>query len=160
MKFVRKNKYTIIAIIILIILVLVVGKMKDILVPDDNKASYGSRLEGIDEHNLGNDLFDKIKEKLTSDERVINVTQKVHGKIINFIITVNPEMNVADAKVIANSIIGLFENNELSFYTLQVFVQKEDASLNNFPIIGYKGPDRQDLLFTQDREIVTPTTEE
>jgi len=154
MKFVRKNKYSIIAIVILIILVIVGVQLKNIFVPDEGKAAYGSRLEGINEHKLDKDLFKNIETKLKEDERILSVENKVHGKIINLIITVNDDMSIQDAKSIANSTIGLFTNNELSFYSLQVFVKKNNEALNNFPIIGYKDISTSELIFTKDRDIV------
>ena len=54
---------------------------------------------------------------------------------------------------IANSVVPLFKNDELNYYTLQVYVLKEDETLNNFPIIGYKGTESKELVFTKDREI-------
>ena len=54
MKYFRKNKYTIFALIVLVILVFIGIKFKNILVPDEGKASYGSRLSGIENHKLSN----------------------------------------------------------------------------------------------------------
>ena len=59
MKFIKKNKYTIIAIIIFIILVLVAATAKNILVPDEGKAVYGDRLDGIKDHPLSEETSDK-----------------------------------------------------------------------------------------------------
>lgn len=154
MRFVRKNKYTILAIIILIVLVIVGVYVKNIFVPDEGKASYGSRLEGIKEHKIDNNVLKDIETKLKEDERVLNIENYIHGKIINIIITVNDDMSLIDAKSLANSTIPLFTNNELSFYSLQVYVKKNNASLNNFPIIGYKGTNSSELIFTKDRDIV------
>ena len=70
-------------------------------------------------------------------------------------ITVSDDVSVSDAKKIANSTVSLFENDELSYYSLQVYVLKEDESLNNFPIIGYKGTETKELVFTKDREITS-----
>ena len=127
MKFLRKNKYAILAIVVLIILVILGMQVKNLLVPDEGKASYGQRLDGISNHKLDDSLFESITNKLKEDEKVLEVTHYVHGKIINLIITVNDEMDVATAKSLANSTINLFDNNELSYYSLQVYVKKNDA---------------------------------
>lgn len=153
MKYIRKNKYTLIAIIILIILVLVGVKVKDIFVPDEGKASYGTRLDGIKDHKISDDLFKNISDKLKENDKVLNVENKIHGKIINLIITVSDDMSILDAKSIANSTISMFTDNELSFYSLQVYVKKNDEKQNNFPIIGYKGTSNTELIFTKDRDI-------
>ena len=154
MKFVRKNKYAIFAIIVLIILVIIGVQLKNIFVPDEGKASYGTRLDGLNKHKISEDLFKEIETKLKEDEKILDVKYKVHGKIINLIITVNDDMSISDAKSLANSTIGLFTNDELSFYSLQVYVKKNNESLNNFPIIGYKGTTASELIFTKDRDIV------
>lgn len=152
MNYIKKNKFTIIAIIIFILLVIVGVKVKELLVPDSGKAVYGDRLEEIDEHKISDTLFNDISEKLKENENVLNVSNKIHGKIINLMITVNNELSVSDAKQLANSTISLF-GEELTYYSLQVYVLKEDSSLNNFPIIGYKGTETEELVFTKDREI-------
>ena len=155
MKFLRKNKFTIIAIILFIGLVVLGVKVKNFLVPDEGKAVYGDRLDGIEEKELDSSLFTTIKEKLKEDKKVLNVGHEVHGKIINLIITIADDVSVSDAKKIASTTIPLFENDELSFYTLQVYMVKEDESLNNFPILGYKGTKSKELIFTKDREITS-----
>lgn len=158
MRFVRRNKFTIIAIFILIVLVFVGIQVKNIFVPDEGKASYGDRLSEIKEHKLDSDWFSKIEAKLKEDSRIIKIENKVHGKIINLIITVSDEVEIEPAKQIANSTISMFEKEELNYYSLQVYVKKDNASLNNFPIVGYKGIESQSLVFSKDREIVTEET--
>ena len=43
MRFLRKNKFTIIAIIVLVVLVFIGVQVKNIFMPDEGKASYGDR---------------------------------------------------------------------------------------------------------------------
>jgi len=155
MRFMRKNKYVIIAIIVLIVFIIGGMQLKKNFVPDEGKAAYGNRLEKINDHKLSKNLFTKIEENLKGTEKVLAVSNYVHGKIINLIITVKDEIGVEEARNIANSTIPMFENEELNFYSLQVYVKKENPDLNNFPIIGYKGNNASSLIFTKDREIVT-----
>ena len=159
MKFVKRNKFTIIAIVILIVLVFVGVQVKNIFVPDEGKASYGERLSDMKNHKLADDWFSKIESKLKEDTRVTNVSKQLHGKIINIIITVSDDVDVNTAKQIASSVVSMFEKNELSYYSLQVYVKKDNADLNNFPIIGYKGTDSESLLFTKDRDITVKSEE-
>lgn len=159
MNFIKKNKFTIIAILLFMVLVVVGVEVKNLLVPDSGKAAYGDRLDGIENHELTDSVFQTISDKLKENEKILNVSNKVHGKIVNLMITVNADMSVSDAKKIANSTVSMFENDELSFYSLQVYVLKEDESLNNFPIIGYKGTESKTLVFTKDREITVASEE-
>ena len=153
MKFFRKNKYTIIAIFVLIIFVLVLAKFKNIFVPDDGKAVYGGRLTELKDKEIKAVDLNKITDKIKENEQVLEASSKIHGKIINLLIEVKDDLSVASAKEIASNTIGMFENGELSIYSLQVYVSKQDSKLNNFPIIGYKGVSSTTLSFTKDREI-------
>lgn len=153
MRYLRKNKFTIIAIVLLLVFVFIGVKVKDIFVPDEGKASYGDRLVDIKDHKLSKDWFTKIEEKFKEDTRVTKIENKVHGKIINLIITLQDDVDVGNAKAIGNSTIGMFEQDELKYYALQVYLKKENQSLNNFPIVGYKGVDTENLIYSKDREI-------
>ena len=70
MKFFKKNKWTIVAVVILIILVFVGVQVKKLLVPDEGKASYGDRLESIKDHKIKDEVLDDIKTNLTDDEKL------------------------------------------------------------------------------------------
>ena len=154
MKFIKKNKFTIIAIIIFFGLVIAFYQIKNFLVPDEGKAVYGDRLNDLEDNKIDESVLSEIKSKLKENERVLEVTSKIHGKIINLLITISDDMSVNDAKNIASSTISLFPNEELSFYSLQVYLIKDNKDLNNFPIIGYKGIESNSLVFTRDRDIV------
>ena len=154
MRFLRRNKFTIIAIFLLIVFVFIGVQLKNIFVPDEGKASYGDRLSEKKDHKLSDDWFTKIEDKFKENDKVSKIENKIHGKIINLIITVNDDVDINTAKDIGNSTIGMFENNELGYYSLQVYLKKDNETLNNFPIIGYKGTTTDSLIYTKDRDIV------
>ena len=58
MKFIKKNKFTIMAIIIFIAFLIAGVKIKEFLVPDEGKAVYGDRLNEIEKQT--NFLLNKI----------------------------------------------------------------------------------------------------
>ncbi len=154
MKFLKKNKVLIFVIVIFLGLVVVVAEVKNLLVPDEGKAAYGNRLDGIEDHKIKDYVYEDMEAKLKEDTKVVAVSHKLHGKIINLIITVSDDTSIEDAKKIANSTIPMFSDDDLKFYTLQVYVKKDNEELNNFPIIGYKGTATKELVFTKDRDIV------
>lgn len=160
MKFIKKNKYTIIVIIVFLALVVSFVEIKNILVPDEGKAVYGNRLDGIEKHPLKTSDLESIEKSIKEQEKVSDVSSKLHGKIINITITVQDDVSVNDAKTLATNTISLFTKDDLSFYSLQVFVKKENQDLNNFPIIGYKDAGSEEMLFTKDREITTEESDE
>ena len=153
MNFFKKNKVVIFVVLIFLGLVVIVAEVKNLLVPDEGKAAYGNRLDGIEEHKIKDSFYENMETKLKEDNKVISVEHKLHGTIINLIITVSDETSLDDAKKIASSTIPIFSEDDLNFYTLQVYVKKNNPELNNFPIIGYKDTNTKELIFTKDREI-------
>ena len=117
-------------------------------------------MDGIKNHPLTDDTLKSISSKLEENENILKATVNLQGKIINVIISVNDTVSVNDAKTMASSVIELFTKDELSFYTLQVFVKKENQDLNNFPIIGYKDNSSDTMYFTKDREITEGASNE
>lgn len=154
-KFLKRNRYTCILIFIFILFVILGLKVKDILVPDEGRATYGERLKNIDKHSISNETYDKIDEGLKKNSSVVKVSHRLQGKTINYFITVGEKVSVKDAKTIGESIIKEFDEDTLGYYSIQISLLKEDEKLNNFPIMGMKHPESKDVSWTKDREIVT-----
>lgn len=152
-KFFRRNRYTCILLFIFILLVILGLKVKDIFVPDDSKAAYGERLKNIDKHPLTDELYSKVDEALKKNSSVVKVDHRLQGKTLNYYITFSEKTTVKDAKAIGDSILKSFDEDTLSYYSIQVYLIKEDEKLNNFPIIGMKHPESKSISWTKDREI-------
>ena len=56
------------------------------------------------------------------------------------------------AKSLDSSILKNFDNDQLSYYSIQVYFKKNDSSLDDFPIMGYKHYNDNDISWTKDRE--------
>lgn len=153
MRFIKKNRYAIILVLVFILFLCLGVKLKDILMPDDQKEAYGERLNELDKHKIEDTLYAKIKEELEKNENIVSITNREQGKIINFIVTVSDKMSIADAKKVGDSILAYFEGDAVGYYTFQIYVKKNDPKLNNFPIIGAKNPLTEKIVWTQEREI-------
>lgn len=153
MKFIKRYRYTIILVLVFLLLLCFAIEVKKILMPDDQKAAYGDRLIELSEHEIEKSLYVKIKSEIEANENVKELSYREQGKIINFIITVSDELSINDAKKIGDSIIPYFKEDDIKYYTFQIYIKKNDSSLNNFPIIGAKNPLSLDIDWTQDREI-------
>lgn len=153
MKIIKKYRYTIILVLVFILLLCLGIKVKEILMPDDQKAAYGDRLNELSEHKIEESLYIKIKSEIEDLDNVSALTYRLQGKIINFIVTVTDSTAISDAKKVGDKIIEYFEEDDVAYYTFQIYVKKEDATLNNFPIIGAKNPLTNSIIWTQDREI-------
>ena len=154
-RFLKRHRYTVILVFLFALLVILGLKVKEILVPDDGKATYGDRLKNIEKHPISSEIYTKIDEALGKNNKVKKVTHRIQGKTINFYITFDDKVSVKDAREIGDSLIEYFDTDTLGYYSIQLFLIKEDKALNNFPIIGMKHPESKKISWTKDREIVT-----
>ena len=158
-KFIKIHKYTIILVLIFILIVILGFKVKELLVPDEGKATYGERLKDINKHLINDDVYDKISSEFEKDESVVKIDHRLQGKILNYYITVGDKVSVKDAKAKADKIISLFDDELLNYYTIQVYLIKEDKSLNNFPMIGLKNILSKEISWTKERDITVSEDE-
>ncbi len=154
-KFFKRNRYTCILLILFILFVVLGLKVKDILVPDDGKATYGERLKNIDKHPINNEVYTTIEENLKKNTNVSKVEHRIQGKTLIYYITFIDKTSVKDAKAIGEGILKSFDEDTLGYYSIQIYLLKDDAKLNNFPIIGMKHPESKTVSWTKDREIIT-----
>jgi len=154
-KFVKRHRYTIILLLIFILIVILGFKVKEILIPDEGKATYGERLKDINKHPITDEVYKKIEEEYQKNSNVVKTAHRLQGKILNYYITVAEKVSPKDAKAIGENLLKLLDEDLLAYYSLQVYLVKEDAKLNNFPIIGMKDPQSTSISWTKDREIVT-----
>lgn len=155
MKFIKRRKYTIMLLVVFGLLIFLGLQVKKVLMPDEGKASYGERLEGIENYPISDEVYNKIMEDYGKNENVKQITHHLQGKIVKFFITVDDKVSVKDAKSLGDKIITYFDENTLKYYSIQIYVQKKDEALNNFPIIGMKDPLSTNVSWTKDRDIVT-----
>lgn len=150
MKKIRKLKklrigYILAAIILVAFAVLII---KLVLPGADNK--YGSRLEGIKEHEFTKKNQEKVTKALNDNEAVAKASIRIEGKLINVKFTVKNEVSKDDAKGIAGSTLELFPEKVKNFYDIQYMVSKEkeegtkitngegeEITKYEFPIMGY-----------------------
>lgn len=136
MNFLKKNKFTVTALVLFLILFVVIVQAKNLFFPNEGKALYGSRLDG--KVNIDSEIYKKIKEDLTNNEKVTKSTVTEKGRQIKVMITLNNDVSVADGKAIGESVSTYFNESQLGYYDFEVFLLKESEAENNFPMIGYK----------------------
>ena len=158
-KFLKRNRSTIILLFVFILFVAFGLIVKDIFVPDDGKATYGERLKNIEKHPISDEAYSKMDEALTKNSSVTKVEHRIQGKTLNYYITFTDKTSVKDAKAIGEKLKD-FDEDILSYYSLQIYLIKEDEKLNNFPIMGMKHPDAKAISWTKDREIVESDKDE
>lgn len=149
MNFIKKNKFTVIAIGVFLILLILLIQVKNIFFPNAGNAIYGNRLDGIDKVKVSDTVKTEVKNKL-KEEATSKVSVRTSGRIVEIIITVNSDVSVETAKEYANKAIEPFSKEQLKYYDFQVFVTK-DSDAKEFPIIGYRHHKNDNFVWTKDR---------
>ncbi len=148
MNFLKKNKNTIIAVAVFLVVLIVVFKFIGMVTGDEEKAIYGDRINGIDAVRIDGNKEEQIKEAIK--DQTTKVTIKNSGRLVTIIATVPQEMTRDNAKALAPAAIKPLKAEQLKYFDVQIIIKKEaeDAS---FPIIGYRQHTRTDFTWTKDR---------
>ena len=148
MRKLRKQKGTIIGIIVFIVLVVGGIYLKNTIAPDESKAIYGERLEGQDKVKVTEATKKKVSAALK--ENTSSVKVRVAGKTINIIIETNEGVSRDDAKKMGVTAIEKFSDAERAYYDFQIFI-KNAKNVEQFPIVGYKHHGKDNISWTKDR---------
>lgn len=152
-KFYRKHKKAVNIGGIIIIGCLLIYGIFGFFVENTSSPIYGNRLEGIKKVEIKKDRLKEISEELQKEAKVTEAKTSIEGKIIEATLTVEDDTSIDDAKKAASVIVSKLEQEELDFYDIEIYVNKEDESKNNFPIIGHKKAGKENISWTKNREV-------
>lgn len=155
MKFIKKNKFTILVILTFVVLVIAAAVVKNVFFINTGQPVYGNRLDGIEDVKIEDSQYDDLEKKLKENKIVTSVESNLDGKIINVIIIVKDDTSKKDAKKLGNIVVDNFDEKQLAFYDVQVFIKKADEKQDDFPIIGYKHHNKKGFSWTKDRKVTT-----
>lgn len=148
MDFIKNNKFTMIAVLVFLILVILVAKVMNLFAPEESRAIYGNRL--ADKVNLSSSTKKEIKNNLENDGIVSKSTIRISGRIVEVMVTVNAEVDKNAAKNLTSKITDKLNSKEMKYYDIQLFIKK-DSDSSDFPIIGYKQHNKDSFSWTKDR---------
>ena len=148
--FIKNNKVTVVAFIICVIFVILVFAVKLTFFPNEGTAIYGDRLDGIEEVEITDKQQEDIIKSLEDKDEVKKVSCDIKGRTLNVLITVNDGVELDPAKSLTSSITDNLEEDQTSYYDIQVFISKDNDD-TRFPIIGYKHQDKDEFSWTKDR---------
>ena len=133
-KFIKKNKMTVIVVICCLILTIL---LKLTFFPNEAKAIYGDRLEGLTESRIKNSDLEQIESNLKEKDGVEKVTTAFSGRILNVIITVKEDMTVDKVKSLPDEVDKALDEKQKKAYDVQVFIKKTKDD-DKFPVIAYR----------------------
>lgn len=148
--FIKNNKVTVVAFIICVIFVILVFAVKLTFFPNEGTAIYGDRLDGIEEVEITDKQQEDIIKSLEDKDEVKEVSCDIKGRTLNVLITVNDDVELDPAKALTSSITENLEEDQTTYYDIQVFISKDNDD-TRFPIIGYKHQNKDEFSWTKDR---------
>ena len=148
--FIKNNKVTVVAFIICVIFVILIFAVKLTFFPNEGTAIYGDRLDGIEEVEITNQQQEDIIKSLEDKDEVKEVSCDIKGRTLNVLITVNDDVELDPAKALTSSITDNLEEDQTTYYDIQVFISKDNDD-TRFPIIGYKHQNKDEFSWTKDR---------
>ena len=148
--FIKNNKVAVVAFIICVIFVILVFAVKLTFFPNEGTAIYGDRLDGIEEVEITDKQQEDIIKALEDKDEVKKVSCDIKGRTLNVLITVNDDVELDPAKALTSSITDNLEEDQTSYYDIQVFISKDNDD-TRFPIIGYKHQNKDEFSWTKDR---------
>lgn len=148
MKYIKKNKWVLIpiSVFVLVMIFAVVG-IVNLVIPNDSKDLYGNRLENIEKNKISDDNVFLIEEQLLATGKVKSVSYDLKGKLINYILVVNDDVDKVTSQSLTAKILEGFEQNIKEYYDFQVFITTEQES-EIYPIIGYKHFNSANFVWT------------
>lgn len=150
MKWIKKNKFTVIAITIFVVLAIIGYKAKEMFFPNQRTAIYGDRLDG--KIAVEQKTYDEVKAKISESDKVKNVSIRENGRRIDIMVTVNGDTSKSDAKKLVDNILEPFSESQIGYYDFQMYIKKDETEENDFPIIGYKQHNSSSFVWSKDRD--------
>ena len=114
--------------------------------PAFNNNKYGDRLDDIEEHEIPSSDIDDITSELENQEGVKNVSYHDEGRILNFIMTVDPSLILETAQGYSSIILDGISKDNKSYYDIQLYI-KADGDSDVYPVIGYKSKNNDEMTF-------------
>ncbi len=125
----EENKVLMVLAIILAVCLLIVGIVAITYFYGSSDSVYGNRLDTIKDIPLNDKLLNEIKSELEKNEKVTKVENILKGKILYVSINYSDDTTLEDAKKIAETIIPLFNEDELDHYDIEFTIANKEFTL-------------------------------
>lgn len=149
-KFLKKNKMTVIVIICCLALTIILFALKLTFFPNEAKAIYGDRLDGLSEAKIKNSDLEQIESNLKEKDGVEKISTSISGRILNVIIMVKDDVSLESVKSFPDEVDKALDDDQKKAYDVQVFIKKNKEDYK-FPVIAYRHQGGDHYSFTKDR---------
>lgn len=133
--FIKKHKKACIISGVLILLFIIFFVVV-FIAPLFSNNKYGDRLDGIEDYEVTDSMVDEVTDALKENEGVTDVSYNNEGRILNFIVTIEADVELDTAKTYAEDVTDNLSDDIKGYYDIEVFFTTEDDS-EVYPVIGY-----------------------
>ena len=145
----RKKTKLILALSFLVIIVLALCIVYETIFSNNN-GKYGDRLDGIEKVNVKAKQKNEIKKNIESLEMSTSVNVYLTGKIVKVVVTVKDDVDLSKAKESYGKLMEKLSDDQKKYFDVQVFLKKKGKD-DNFPTIGYKHHNKENVSWTKGR---------
>ena len=129
------------------ILLLLIFFIVFFIVPLFGNNKYGDRLDGIEDHEVSDDVVNDIEDAVKGNEFVTDFSYHDEGRILNFIITINSDTALDTAKGLADPVLDGLSDDLKEYYDVEIFLTTEDDS-DIYPVIGYHPKEAENVSWS------------
>ena len=148
LKKLMKNKKAVALIALVLVLLICLILIKSVFFPGHG-SKYGNRLDEIEKYPITDEVINNIKNEISSLEKVKSINYNLEGRLINFVIKVEDDLIVSEAKNYSEKILENFSDDIKSYYDIQILIDSNIDESENYPIIGYKHKTSDSLVWKQ-----------
>ena len=147
MKFIKDHKLLFIFLLIVLIFLIALFIMLKPFMMNSSLSEYGNRLDGIENMKVSDDKVSKLEKEIETIEIVNGCNYVLKGRLINILIEFKEEATRDQSIEIGNKVLEYLDDDEKSYYDIQVLLKSEKKDIVGFPIIGYKHKTREALVW-------------
>lgn len=145
MDFIKKNKKAVIVLSGILIIIILILILFNIIFGGNGGDIYGNRLDGISSVEIKKEETEKMKSEITSLAEVNKVSYNIKGRLLKVIIEYNDNIELHTAKDIASKILNYLEDNQKSYYDIEVFLTANNN--DTYPTIIYKNKNSESFIW-------------
>ena len=133
-----------------LVAVTLVTAVPTMLYADERVLANGSEVEaGAEKVKLSDNYIKDVIKNLEEKEFVSKATYNLQGRLLSIMITVNDDTNIDDAKNLGKIVIQGFNEEELAYYDLQVFLKDSGTKEESrYPFIGTKHKTSEEFVWS------------
>lgn len=140
--FFKNHKILVIVLAIILVLAIVFSILIYKMFFGYGNDKYKDRLDPIEGLEISNYTKDKLKEEISSLDKVNKVYDvTVEGRIIKVTFVVDKELEKDTAKEYGDKVLEYFSDDEKDAYDIQIIItsnEEEDEEEKRYPIMGYR----------------------